>query len=98
MGQVDWTPVGRRDLKEIAKYIARQGQRPAIAAKVVDEIHARCAEYALRLDVGSRHKYFPDPMRFFVHKWYVIIYEPTDDGLIVHRVVDGARDLSRLFP
>jgi plasmid stabilization system protein ParE len=47
--------------------------------------------------IGSRQPELPEALRVFVHKRYVVIYEPDEEGLTVLRVVDGARDFSRLF-
>lgn len=53
--------------------------------------------YARQSEMGSLHEDLPDGLRYFVHKRYVIIYEPLEDGIRIHLVVDSARDWTRLF-
>lgn len=97
MSTVDWTPKARQCLKEIAKYIAHKDHRPAVAEKLIDDIDAKCAQYAAQTEIGSSHDALPDGFKFFVHKRYVVIFERFDLGIRVHLVVDGARDWPRLF-
>ncbi|REJ87497.1 MAG: type II toxin-antitoxin system RelE/ParE family toxin [Planctomycetota bacterium] len=92
-----WTPQARADLKQLAKYIAKEGQRPIVAERLVDEIRSKCDEYAARPDIGARHPQLPEELRVFVHSRYVVVYEPGVDGMTVLRIVDGARDFARLF-
>ena len=42
MPRARWTPQARADLKAIAKYIARHGQGPMVADRLVDAIRAKC--------------------------------------------------------
>lgn len=97
MASVEWTPKARKCLKDIARYIARQDYRPATADKLVDDIEAKCAQYAAQPELGSRHDALPGGFRLFVHKRYVVIFERLDSGIRVHLVVDGARDWPLLF-
>jgi plasmid stabilization system protein ParE len=56
MPRARWTPQARRDLKELAKYIAHQGQRPMAADRLVDRINRKVDEYVwtkTRIESGS---------------------------------------------
>jgi plasmid stabilization system protein ParE len=94
---VEWTPKARQALQEIAKYIARKDHRPRVADELVDDIHAKCQQYARSPSIGSQHEVLPDGFRFFVHKRYVIVFERCVDGIRIHLVVDSARDWPHLF-
>ena len=36
-------------------------------------------------------------LRTFLHKRYIIVYRPLDDGIEVMRVLDGSRDFPTLL-
>jgi plasmid stabilization system protein ParE len=97
MPRVRWTPQARQELKEVAKYIARQDNRPRVASKLVDDVRDKLELYAQQPGMGTWHSELPTGFRYFAHKRYIIIYQPRDDGIIVHGVVDGAREWTRLF-
>lgn len=97
MAQVEWTRKGRMTLDRITEFIARDAGRPAVAEKLVRAIHKKCKSHARQPTMGTLHDELPDGFRYFVHKRYVIVYEPLDDGITVHLVVDSARDWTRFF-
>ena len=97
MSRVQWTPVAERDLDDIFDYIAEISHRPQTAAQILRDINEKATQYARQSGMGSRRSDLPEHFRFFVHKRYVVVYEPLDDGIRVHGVVDGARDWPRLF-
>ncbi len=97
MPHVRWTPQARQELKEIAKYIARQDHRPTVAAKLVDDVRDKLKLYARQPDMGTPHSELPVGFRYIAHKRYIIVYQPRDDGMVVYGVVDGAREWTHLF-
>jgi toxin ParE1/3/4 len=97
MSSVLWTPRAEADLDDIAFYIAIRDARPTVAVQLIDEIVAKVQQYANQPLMGTIHSSLSNRFRIFGHTRYVIVYEPVDDGIIVHRVVDGTRDFRRLF-
>lgn len=90
-------PLAEDDLETLALHVAREGGRPIAAEKVVRDIKARCDGYAEHPMMGEAcASIAPDVRRFTVKRW-VVFYRPTEDGIVVLRIVDGARDISRLF-
>lgn len=83
------------DLEEIADFIARDD--PARALAFVQELRAHCQTlmdvpeaYPIRPELG------PD-IRVAVHKNYLIVYRLVDEGVLVVRILHGARQLIRLM-
>ena len=91
------TPAAEEDLLEIAYYIAVEQGRPLTAERVVDELHAKCLQYAANPMIGTAAPALGADYRFFHCKRWVIIYRPIADGIEVMRIVDGARDYPRFF-
>jgi plasmid stabilization system protein ParE len=97
MAGVKWTPKARIALQEIAGYIARQSGHPGVADKFVDAIHKKSGSYGRQPMMGSIHEELPDVFRYFTHSRHVIIYEKRADGIVIHLVIDSAREWTRLF-
>jgi toxin ParE1/3/4 len=83
------------DVLEIWLRIARHNL-PA-AEKLVDEIEAKCRQLAQMPELGRRRDELQAGLRSFPVRSYVVIYRPVTDGIFVHRVLHGSRDLSQLF-
>jgi len=97
MAGAEWTSRGRRSLDGVATYIAVEGGRPKSADKLVDAIYAKAESYGRQPTMGALHEDLPENFRYFVHKRYVIVYETLTDGILVHVVVDSARDWTQMF-
>ena len=91
------TPGARQDLKEIAKYIGRVNRRPITAEEVIRAIKSKCAYYSENPLAAQSAPDLGPNLRLGIHQRWVIIYEPIDTGIRVLRIVDGARDYSRLY-
>jgi plasmid stabilization system protein ParE len=98
VSEARWTPEAATNLDEIVDYIDRSG-RPTVAERLAREIVDLCDRYARMPRAGPRHPELPDSFRVFAHKRWLVVYEPLDDdeGIVVHRVVDGTRDVGRLL-
>lgn len=84
-------PEAEHDLKAIWQQVAAESERRADA--IIDEIFERC-EWLARYPKTGR----PRPeIRAKVRTWgvaaWLIVYEPTRDGIKVVRVLHAARDL-----
>ena len=97
MPRATWTPQAVADIEDIAYYIAVTDGRPTIAEKIVREIREK-ADFCARQPLLARAR--PDlaeGLRCARYKPWLIFSEPYDDGIIVHRVIDGRRDYPLLF-
>lgn len=85
------------DLLEIAYQIAVTDGRPLTAERVIDELVAKCKFYADAPLVGIQADHLFNGCRFGRHKRWIIFYQMHDEGVVVVRIVDGARDYLSLF-
>ncbi len=90
-----FTPQAEIDLEEIGDYIA--ADNPKRAVSFVQEIRQHCGRiaegptrYVERPDLG-------DAIRICAHGNYLIVFEPYDDGALIIRVLQGARNLPGIF-
>lgn len=95
MARVTLTSLARDDLHSIWNYIARDNL--SAADRLIDQIFERCAVYATQPDAATPADRFQAGLRFFVVGSYVVFYRPDDDGILVVRVLHGARNLEELF-
>jgi toxin ParE1/3/4 len=89
--RVSWSAPARRDLDELGDYISRDS--PRAAQRVTDEIIDRAAHLDLFAERGRRVLGFADVelREVFVHR-YRIVYQVTNDEVLIAAVVHGARD------
>ncbi|MBT9444454.1 MAG: type II toxin-antitoxin system RelE/ParE family toxin [Hyphomonadaceae bacterium] len=85
----------RRDLDDIAEYIARDSPRRSVT--FLAELLAACRRGA-RSPLGYPKANPPlERFRRIRHRAYVIFYSVEVGGIRVERVAHGARDLEGLF-
>ena len=95
MARLTVTESARADLREIRAYIAKDN--PAAARRVVERLRAQARNLAATPGIGrSRKDLRPDLFSFPVGK-HVLFYRPQPDGIVLVRVIHGARDLPALF-
>jgi toxin ParE1/3/4 len=97
-----WTPKARADVKSI--YIEMRKEQPRSPERYFANFRRKTELLIEHPRLGERHPEVFRTARMLVEAPYVILYEmrpDTDDGLVdaveIVRVVDGRRDLSRLF-
>lgn len=84
-----------RDLEEIADYIAQDNPRRALS--FIAELRAHCARIAdAPLAFPARAELSPR-LRASAHGRYVIFFRPSSSGILIVRILHGARDLPRQF-
>lgn len=83
------------DLDGIRDYIAQHN--PRAADKVLDQLLETLELLATRPELGQRRDDLHERIRAFVVRPYVVLYEPSADGIHVARIVHGARDFPSLF-
>jgi plasmid stabilization system protein ParE len=95
--QILRTPEAYQDLLDIWAYIARENA-PSVADSVLARIHGALEVLAFAPKIGRERSEFSGTPRSFVVRPYVVFYEPLldDSGILVWRIIHGARDLQRL--
>jgi toxin ParE1/3/4 len=90
------TPEAITDLDNIWDYIARDSL--AAADRLMDELNERFVLLSQNPEIGERQALLADgSFRRFTHRNYVIYYQPSEDGIVLVRVLHGARDHESLL-
>src|SRR5690348_5380012 len=89
------TALAEMDLRSIFRYIAMDNERAA--AKLLRTIDAKINSCARMPGTGKPCDDYRPGLRSVPVGNYLIFYEPTADGIVVVRVLHGARDIQRLF-
>jgi toxin ParE1/3/4 len=97
MSHAKWTSRAVRDIEDIAFFIAVNDGRPDTAKQIVVELKERAEFYAKQPSLGQARPDLVEGIFCGRHKRWLIFYEPSRNGIIVHRVIDGSRDYPRLF-
>ena len=95
MARVDLSLPAKQDLDEIWSYVARDN--PTAADSLIDEISEHCRIYATQPEAGTPADRFQAGLRYFAYGNYVVFYRPEVSGILVIRIVHGARNLDALF-
>ena len=95
MARLTITESAQADLWEIHAYIAKDN--PAAARRIVERLRAQARKLAATPGIGrSRKDLRPDLFSFPVGR-HVLFYRPQPGGIVLVRVIHGARDLPTLF-
>jgi toxin ParE1/3/4 len=98
MARLELSPEANRDLVEIGLYIARQSGSPQRADSFLDLIHQTCQVLAGQPEMGElRPEFATGRYRSFSVGNYVIYYGSVSGGILVARVLHGARDHNALL-
>lgn len=93
-----WSPEAKKDLEEVAYYIAVQDYRPTTAERIVRDVAKLCDLIATQPEMGQSRPEFGERCRAFSFKGrWMILYRPSLNGIEVLRFVDGNRDFDRLL-
>ena len=96
MARVALTSPARADLDAIWNYIAQDNL--SAADRLIDEIFHRCSVFAAQPAAAAPADRFQAAgLRYFAVGRYVVFYRPEEDGILVIRVLHGARNLEELF-
>jgi toxin ParE1/3/4 len=95
MPRVDRPRLVEEDLLTIADWIARDN--PVAARRWLDEVEAKFILLAQQPSMGEAVNHLHDGWRRISHGTYVIFFEPLDDGIVVQRVLHGARKIENLL-
>jgi toxin ParE1/3/4 len=94
VGNVRHTRQARQDLLEIWEWIALDD--PVTADRVYDAIEARCSNLRIYPRLGRPRPEIGEGARSLVIERWLALYRLVDNGVQVVRIVDGARDLTKL--
>jgi toxin ParE1/3/4 len=95
MARVSRFRQAEEDLLGIANYIARDN--PSAAARWLERIEDKLLLLARRPYLGEAVDHIRPGLRRFTHGKYLIFYEPSADGIVLVRVLHGARKIDELF-
>ena len=98
MARLDISPEASRDLVEIGLYVAQHSGSWQRADALLDLIHHTAEMLAARPEMGElRTEFATGRYRSFSVGNYVIYFCPVPDGILIARVLHGARDHSALL-
>ncbi len=93
MSRILRTARAEADLREVWAYIAQDSQRAA--DKVLDSIAAACKDLAENPAIGRVREELARGLRSLAVGKYVLFYRGEKAGIVVIRVLHGARDVQR---
>lgn len=94
MGLFRFRPKAVEDLEAIGDFIA--AGNPARAVSFVEELEELCARIAERPRSFRRRDDLATGLRQAVHRRYLVLFTVEGDGVVIERVVHGARRLEEL--
>ena len=95
MARLTITESARADLREISAYIAQDN--PAAARRVIERLRAQARKLAQTPGIGRSRKDLRADLFSFPVGTHVLFYRPQPGGIVLVRVLHGARDLPALF-
>lgn len=87
--------VAEKDIAEIITYIATDNLDAAL--DLVDRFTEVFVMLSANPDMGERFEHSRQDLRRFTVGNYVVVYQSIPDGLLVVRVIHGARSLENLL-
>ena len=97
MFQVRKTPAAEESLLDIGIYIYQSSGNLEIALKELGRIDAKARQYANQPMMGTARPDLGENVRCFTVDSFVVIYEPSDDGITILLAIHGAQDVPRAF-
>lgn len=95
MVQLEFAEWARKDLLEIARYIARDN--PRRARSFVNELRQQCTLLVEQPGLGVARPDLAEDLRQLTYERYFIFFSETDSGILVERVLHSARNLPQQF-
>jgi toxin ParE1/3/4 len=94
VSKVRYTHRAREDLLEIWLHIAPHN--PQAADRVYDRIEESCQLLRDHPQLGPARPEIAEEARALIIERWIALYRLVEDGVQVVRIVDGARDLTRI--
>jgi toxin ParE1/3/4 len=95
MAEFQRTSQANHDLQEIWDYIAEDSMESA--DRIVEEIEEKCALLADFPSMGHNCEELVEKLRSFPVRDYILFYQPLANGIVLVRVIHGARDIDAQF-
>jgi toxin ParE1/3/4 len=95
MARLTITESARADLREIRDYIANDN--PAAARRFVERLRTQARKLAATPGIGRRREDLRPNLFSFAVGRHILFYRPQPGGIVLVRVLHGARDLPALF-
>jgi len=89
--KVEFSPVAKDDLLEIALYIAQDN--PVRAISFVDELETQCLRLGQAAGIGAPRPELGEGVRMLPHGRYLIFYHEHISMIRIERIMHGARDI-----
>lgn len=97
MARVLRTSLAEEDLLNIWTFIANDQHSPDTADRVLREIGELTEQLARFPMMGQSAERFRPNLRMFPKWSFVLFYEPIEDGILLFRVIRGARNFESVF-
>ena len=95
MSPVEFTEAARQDLTDIHDYIALDSVNAA--RTWVDHIENICQTLAGMPEMGRNREDLEPTLRSFPVRNYLVFYRPQPNGILIVRILHGARNVERAF-
>ena len=97
MSTVRKTQKAEESLLDIGVWIYQSSGSIEIAFKELGRIDAKARQYANQPMMGTARTDLGENIRCFTVDSFVVIYEPSDDGITILLAIHGAQDVPRAF-
>ena len=97
MSEIFKRPLAEKDLDHIWDYIEEQSSSQVQAANFLRQLFIKLETLAQSPYIGRTRDELLPGLRSFPFKNYLIFYFPLTRGIDVVRVLDGRRDIERIF-
>ena len=97
MSTVLKTQKAEESLLDIGVWIYQSSGSIEIAFKELARIEAKARQYANQPMMGTARPDLGENIRCFTVDSFVVIYEPSDDGITILLAIHGAQDVPRAF-
>lgn len=97
MSTVRKTQKAEESLLDIGVWIYQSSGSIEIACKELGRIDAKARQYANQPMMGTTRPDLGENIRCFTVDSFVVIYEPSDDGITILLAIHGAQDVPHAF-
>ena len=97
MSTVRKTQKAEESLLDIGVWIYQSSGSIEIAFQELGRIDAKARQYANQPMMGTARPDLGENIRCFTVDSFVVIYEPSDDGITILLAIHGAQDVPRAF-
>lgn len=97
MSTVRKTQKAEESLLDIGVWIYQSSGSIEIACKELGRIDAKARQYANQPMMGTTRPDLGENIRCFTVDSFVVIYEPSDEGITILLAIHGAQDVPRAF-